>query len=357
MSEIPISHPIIGDEEKRAVLEVLDSGMLVQGSRVARFEEAFARVAGVRHAVATSSGTTALHLALLAHGVGPGDEVITSSFTFIASVNSILFCGAKPVFIDIDPLTFNIDPARLEAAITRPTKVIMPVHLYGQAAQMDAISAIAARHDIAIVEDAAQAVGATFKGRPTGSFGTACFSLYATKNVMTAEGGMVTTDSDEVADRVRLLRNHGMRKRYEYEGLGYNFRMTDILAAIGIEQLKKLDAWTEVRGDNARRLSAGLRTVETPKVAPDREHVWHQYTVRVPDGRRDELAHRLEQKGIGSGVFYPKGAHRFGHVVEVAGTYELLETDRAADEVLSLPVHPSLDDDDLERIIDAVNSL
>ena len=354
---IPISHPIIGEDEKRAVLEVLDSGMLAQGPRVARFEEAFARVAGVRHAVATSSGTTALHLALLAHGIGPGDEVITSPFTFIASVNSILFCGAKPVFVDIDPVTFNMEPALLETAITPRTKAIMPVHLYGQPAQMDAIVDIATQHRVAIIEDAAQAVGATFQGRPVGSFGTACFSLYATKNVMTGEGGMVTTDSDEIADRLRMLRNHGMRKRYEYEGLGYNFRMTDILASIGIEQLKKLDAWTETRGDNARRLTAGLRTVTTPAIAADREHVWHQYTVRVPDGRRDELATLLEGAGIGSGVFYPKGAHRFEHVVERAGDYEMPETDRAAAEVLSLPVHPSLDDEDIRRIIEKVNSL
>ncbi|HKW07759.1 MAG TPA: DegT/DnrJ/EryC1/StrS family aminotransferase [Candidatus Dormibacteraeota bacterium] len=354
---IPISHPIIGEEEKRAVLEVLDSGMLAQGPQVARFEEAFARVAGVKHAMAISSGTAALHLALLAHDVGPGDEVITSSFTFIASVNSILFCGAKPVFVDIDPATFNLDPALLEAAMTSRTKAIMPVHLYGQPADMDAIVEIASRHGVAIIEDAAQAVGARFKGRPAGSFGTGCFSLYATKNVMTAEGGMVTTDSDEIADRVQLLRNHGMRKRYQYEGLGYNFRMTDILAAIGIEQLKKLDAWNEMRGDNARRLTAGLRMVATPKIAPNREHVWHQYTVRVPDGRRDELASRLNEAGIGSGVFYPKGAHTFAHVVEAAGSYELPETSRAASEVLSLPVHPSLSSGDVDSIIAAVNSL
>lgn len=353
---IPISRPDIGDEEKRAVLEVLDSGMLAMGPRVAALEDSFTQAIGTRHAVATSSGTTALHLALLAHGVGPGDEVITSPFTFIASVNAILFCGAKPVFADIDPVTFNIDPDHLDAAITERTKVLMPVHLYGQPARMDRISEIARKHGLALVEDAAQAIGATFKGRAVGSFGTACFSLYATKNVVSAEGGVVTTDDDQVADRMRLLRNHGMRTRYQYEGLGYNFRMTDVHAAIAQVQLAKMPESTRRRRENARTLTDGLRGVVTPQVAAGGDHVWHQYTVRVPDGRRDEFAKRLGELGIGTGIFYPIGVHRFPHVAEIAGEYTLPVTDRAAQEVLSLPVHPLLEAGDLERIIGAVNS-
>ena len=202
------------------MIEVLESGMLVQGPRVAALEDAFTRITGARHAIATSSGTTGLHLALLAHGIGPGDEVITSPFTFIASVNAILFTGATPVFADIDEATFNIDPKWIEAAITPRTKAVMPVHLYGQPCDMDEISAIARKHGVLLLEDAAQAIGATYRGRHVGTFGTAVFSLYATKNVMTGEGGMITTDDDHVADQARLLRNHGMRNRYEYEMLG-----------------------------------------------------------------------------------------------------------------------------------------
>lgn len=355
---IPISRPQIGPEEKAAVLEVLDSGMLAQGPRVAAFEEAFSRVAGTRHAVATSSGTTALHLALLANGVGPGDEVITSPFTFIASVNTILFVGARPVFADIDEATFNIDPERLMAAITPRTKAVMPVHLYGQPCDMEPITALAREHGLAIIEDAAQAVGATYAGRSVGSFGTAAFSLYATKNVMTGEGGMITTDDDAVADRARLLRNHGMRKRYQYDMLGYNFRLTDVLAAIGLVQLRRLEAATARRQANARFLNLELESVATPVVKEGRTHVWHQYTVRLPEGAdRERAIRRLEAAGIGTGVFYPQGAHRFDHVRQAAGAVDMPVTDRVARSVISLPVHPLLEPSDLERIAAAVNAL
>jgi perosamine synthetase len=355
---IPISKPWIGDEEKAAVLAVLESGMLAQGPRVAAFEDAFTRLTGTRHAIATSSGTTALHLALLAHGVGHGDEVITSPFTFIASVNTILFTGAKPVFADIQEDTFNIDPRAIEAAITPRTKALMPVHLYGQPCDMDEISAIAAKHGLAIIEDAAQAIGATYRGRQAGSFGTGCFSLYATKNVMTGEGGMITTDDDHIADQCRLLRNHGMRKRYQYETLGYNFRLTDVLAAIGIAQLDRMPEATRRRRENARFLSAQIESVTTPTVKEGREHVWHQYTVRVPDGRdRDDAVKHLDAAGIGTGIFYPGGAHQFTHIKEVVGDIDMPVTDHIAESVISLPVHPLLEPADLERIVAAVNSL
>jgi perosamine synthetase len=355
---IPLSRPWIGPEEKAAVIEVLESGMLAQGPRVAALEEAFTRLTGARHAIATSSGTTGLHLALLAHGIGPGDEVITSPFTFIASVNSILFTGAKPVFADIDEATFNIDPERLEAAITPRTKAVMPVHIYGQPCDMDEICAIAERRGLILLEDAAQAVGATYRGRHVGTFGTAVFSLYATKNVMTGEGGMITTKSDEVADRARLLRNHGMRNRYEYEMLGYNFRLTDVLAAIGVAQLGRLEEATRRRRSNAAYLNDHLRGVETPVVKEGRDHVWHQYTVRLAQGiDRSDVVQRLSVAGIGTGVFYPLGAHRFPHVQAETGDVDLPVTDRVAESVLSLPVHPLLDQSDLERIAAAVNSL
>ena len=332
--------------------------MLAQGPRVAALEAAFSEVTGARHAVATSSGTTGLHLALLAHGIGPGDEVITSPFTFIASVNAILFTGAKPVFADIEETTFNIDPEQLEAAITPRTKAVMPVHLYGQPCDMDEICDIARKHNLVVLEDAAQAVGATYRGRPVGTFGTAVFSLYATKNVMSGEGGIITTDADEVADAARLLRNHGMRNRYEYEMLGYNFRLTDVHAAIGLAQLGRMGEATRRRRSNAAYLNAHLRGLLTPVVKEGREHVWHQYTVTLPaEVDRDAAVSRLTQDGIGTGVFYPRGAHRFPHVRAHTGDLDLPVTDRVAASVLSLPVHPLLVEQDLERIATAVNSL
>jgi len=355
---IPISRPWIGDEEKAAVLEVLESGMLAQGPRVAAFEDAFTQLTGARHAIATSSGTTGLHLALMAHGIGPGDEVITSPFTFIASVNTILFTGATPVFADIDEGSFNIDPRAIEAAITPRTKALMPVHLYGQPCDMDEITALARKNGLAIIEDAAQSIGATYRGRQTGTFGTGVFSLYATKNVMTGEGGMITTDDDHIADQCRLLRNHGMRKRYQYEMLGYNFRLTDLLAAIGLAQLGRLTEATARRRANARFLNGQIESVATPSVKEGREHVWHQYTVRVPEGMdRDGAVKRLDAAGIGTGIFYPGGAHQFAHIKEVVGDVEMPVTDRVSASVISLPVHPLLEQPDLERIAAAVNAL
>ena len=340
------------------MIEVLESGMLVQGPRVRALEDAFARLVGVRHAIATSSGTTALHLAMLAHNLGPGDEVITSPFTFIASVNSIMYTGAKPVFADIEETTFNIDPAKLEAAITPRTRAVMPVHLYGQPCDMDEICSVARRHGLVVLEDAAQAVGATYHDRQVGSFGTAIFSLYATKNIMSGEGGVITTDDDGVADRARLLRNHGMRDRYRYETLGYNFRLTDVMAAIGVVQFQRLGEATRIRRSNAATLSAALKNVTIPVVKEGREHVWHQYTVRLEKGTdRAAVVKQLQEAGIGTGVFYPLGAHRFPHIREVIGDVEMPITDRVAETVLSLPVHPLLSAGDLERIVAAVNRL
>ena len=251
----------------------------------------------MKHAIATSNGTTALHVALLAHGIGEGDEVITSPFTFIASANSVLYTGARPVFVDIEPDTFNLDPSQIEAAITPRTKAIMPVHLYGNPADMRAIMEIAERHSLAVIEDAAQAHGAEDDGQRVGSFGTGCFSFYPTKNMTSGEGGMITTDDDDVAERARLLRAHGASERYRHTMLGYNFRMTDIHAAIGRAQLAKLDGWTEQRRRNAELLTEGLRdVVVTPCVRPWAKHVYHQYTVRIPGGRSD-LPARLAEAG------------------------------------------------------------
>ncbi len=355
---IHIAKPQIGDEEKQAVLEVLDSGMIAQGPRVKAFEEAFAAMCGVKYAVATSSGTTALHVALLAHGIGAGDEVITSAFTFIASANSVLFTGARPVFVDIDPATFNLDPAKIEAAITPRTKAIMPVHLFGLTCDMDPILEIAAKHGLLVIEDACQSHGAEYKGRRAGAFGTGTFSLYPTKNITSAEGGMITTDDPAIDEKCRVIRQHGMRRRYYHDELGFNFRMTDVHAAIGLAQLGKLERFNAARIANAATLNAHLRGVITPTTPAGRRHVFHQYTIRVEGGRRDALMQHLTANGVGNMVYYPVPIHQQTFYVNELGygDVRLPETERAAAEVLSLPVHPALSQADLEAIVAAVNS-
>ncbi len=350
---INVASPQLGDAEFEAVKEVMQSGMLAQGKKVAELEEKFASYCGTEHGIAVGNGTQALHIALLAMGIGKGDEVITSPFSFVASATSILFTKAKPVFADIDPKTFNITPEAIEKAITPRTKAIMPVHIFGLAADMPKINKLATHHGLKVLEDSCQAHGASINGKVTGSFGDAgTFSFYPTKNMTTGEGGMITTNSDELADTARKLRNHGMADRYVYEFLGYNFRMTDIAAAIGIVQLDKLDAMTEARIKNASILSEGLaaKGIEVPYVPENYRHVFHQYTIRVQD--RDNLAQQLRDKGVGSGVYYPKPLHKFDLLADY-GRKGLDNSEEAAKEVLSLPVHPGLSQADLETIIGA----
>jgi perosamine synthetase len=356
---IPVARPLIGPEEEAAVVAVLRSGMLAQGPEVAALEAAFAARCGVGHAVAVSNGTVALHLALLAHGVGPGDEVITTPFSFIATANSVLMAGARPVFVDVRADDFCLDPALVERAITPRTKAIMPVHLYGHPAEMDALTAIAQRHGLAIVEDAAQAIGATYHGRPAGSFGTACFSLYATKNVMCGEGGMITTDDAQLAERLRLLRSHGSRARYFHEILGYNARLTDLQAAIGRVQLARCDAFTARRIANAAFLDAAIAhpAVLTPRARPGVRHVYHQYSVRIA-GDRDEAARQLADAGVGSAVFYPLPIPLQPVYAELGyGAAAIPTAVRLSREVLALPVHPGLTEAELRQVADAVNAL
>lgn len=355
---IPISKPDISELEKAAVMQVMDSGMVVMGPMTAKFEEAFAELCGVKHAIAVSSGTTALHLALLAHNIGPGDEVITTAFSFAATVNAILFVGARPVFADIDEQTFNIKPGEVESLITPRTKAIMPVHLYGHLCDMDELLEISNRYSIPIIEDACQAVSASYKNRRAGSFGTAAFSFYATKNLMCGEGGMITTDDDEIADSCRLLRSHGMRKRYYHEMLGFNYRMTDIEAAIGLAQLNRLPEFNARRSFNAAYLSAKIESVETPRVKEGHVHAWHQYTVRINHGRiRDEAVRQLNDAGIGTGIFYPVPLHQQAYIRKIVGNVTLPTTEKMASEVFSLPVHTQLTKDDLEMIVQEVNRL
>lgn len=354
---IVISKPLIGPEEKEAVCQVLDSGFIAQGPKVKELEQKFAEVVGVEHAIATSSGTTALHTMLLAHGIGPGDEVITSPFTFIATANSILYTGARPIFVDIDPTTYNIDPQLIENAITSKTKAILVVHLYGLACAMTGIKDIAERHSLLLLEDAAQSLGASHCGQKVGSFGTAAFSLYATKNITSAEGGMITTNNHDIAEKCTMIRQHGTLRRYYHDFLGFNFRLTDVHAAIGIEQLKKLDMFTRRRQENALFLSNNLRGVQIPSIPADTNHVFHQYTIRIPTGIRNELIEHLESWGVGSAIFYPLPIHKQTLYRLLGEPGESLpESEKAATEVLSLPVHPALELVDLERIVNAVNA-
>ncbi len=357
---IPPAKPIIDDEERAAVDRVLRSGMIAQGPEVAAFEQEFGtHFADGRPTVAVNSGTAGQHLGLLATGVGPGDEVIVPSFTFAATGNSVALTGATPVFVDIEPEFFTLDPAAVRAAITPRTKGIMPVHLYGHPFLVDQIEEIAREHGLAIYEDAAQAHGASWSGRQVGTIGDfAMFSLYPTKNMTSGEGGMVTCANDAIARDLRLLRNQGMEKQYENEVVGFNARMTDIHAAIGRVQLTKVDAWTAKRQQNAVVLNeglAGVAGVTTPKVADGAVHVYHQYTIRVDAGERDRLRQALaDEHNVGSGVYYPIPNHRLPSLAKYAPGLDLPETEKAAREVLSLPVHPSLTDADLERIIGAV---
>jgi perosamine synthetase len=359
---ISISKPFIGSEEKDAVLAVLESGFLVQGPRTQALEERFAALCNTRFAIATSNGTTALQLALLANEIGPGDEVITTPFTFIATVNSIVAAGATPVLVDIDPETFNLNAGLVEAAITPRTRAIMPVHLYGQMCDMDALCTIARTYKLRIIEDAAQAVGATYKGQQAGSFGTGVFSLYATKNIMSAEGGMITTDDESVAERCRLLRNHGQRERYHYDMFGFNYRLSDLHAAIGLCQLDRLHQFTEQRAANATYFNSRLDSVVTPKVQKGLKHVWHQYTVRMDRGRnrgrsRESAIQSLTNAGVGTGIFYPVPAHLHDHVRKIVGDICLPVAEQSAQEVFSIPVHPQLSEEDRETIVAAVNQL
>jgi perosamine synthetase len=355
-SMIPAAKPLIGDEEREAVDRVLRSGMIAQGPEVAAFEREFAeQLVGGRACVAVSSGTAGLHLGLLAAGVGRGDEVIVPSFTFAATANSVALTGATPVFADIDPDTYCLDAASVEAAITDKTVGIMPVHLYGHPADVTALGALAEARGLQLFEDAAQAHGATWQGAPVGSFGSfAMFSLYPTKNMTSGEGGMVSCATPELVRTIQVLRNQGMEKRYENELVGFNVRMTDVHAAIGRVQLGKLPAWTEQRQANAAFLSENLENVVVPHVADGATHVYHQYTIRVPQDRDGFAAALASEHGVGSGVYYPIPNHQlpsFGY------EYDLPETARACAEVLSLPVHPALSRDDLERVVAGVNAL
>ncbi len=355
---IPAAKPLIGDDEREAVDRVLRSGMLAQGPEVAAFEEEFSKHVGGRHCVAMNSGTSALHLGFIAGGIKPGDEVIVPSFSFAATANSVVLAGGVPVFADIDPKTFNIDPNHVASLITKKTKAIMPVHLYGHIAPMDEINALASKNNLLVFEDAAQGHLASLNGKNSGEFSTvASFSFYPTKNMTSGEGGMCVTDSAEVARMLKLLRNQGQEIRYKNEVVGFNTRMTDIHAAIGRVQLAKLPGWTKKRQENAAYLSANLKNVVVPHVAPGTTHSYHQYTILIPgkdSKKRDEFMKRIGEKGVGSGVYYPTPIHRlpsFNLDLHLPVTEEIIT------ECVSLPIYPTLTQAELEKIVSVVNEV
>jgi perosamine synthetase len=357
---IPINKPIIGEEEKKAALEVLDSGILTdasyEGGRYTReFEAKLRKILGTKHVIAVNSGTAALHCALLALGIKNGDEVIVPSFTFVATANAVIACGAKPVFVDISE-DYNIDTKMLDKAINKRTKAIIPVHLYGYPANMDEISEIASKHSVSIVEDAAESLGAEYKGKQTGTLSdVGCFSFYATKVVTTGEGGAISTNDDKLADSIRMIRNHGMVQGYDSRVLGLNYRLPEINAAIGSVQLDKLEKFIKIRRRNANYLNSKFENedgVYFTQNSKDRTHVFYLYTVSIKKGR-DRIMNELRKKGIGASIYFKIPVHKTPLYSSLGyGSLKLRKTEKASKEVLSLPVHPAVSESDIEYIAD-----
>lgn len=357
---IRIAAPQVGEAEIEAMARTVASGQLAQGAEVAAFEEEFAAHAGARFGVAVSSGTAALHVALLAHGIGPGASVVTTPFSFIATANAILMAGARPLFADIAAADFNIDPEAVARAIEPDTKAILAVHLYGQAAPLAELRQLAAERGLVLIEDACQAHGAGYNGETVGASGTACYSFYPTKNMTTGEGGIILTDDAEVDRLARMIRSHGSSERYRHEVLGYNFRMTDPAAAIGRVQLKRLDGFNGKRRANAAALNealAGIPGLVTPPELPGRRHVYHQYAVRLTEDfplSREEFAQALKAEGVESDIHYPAPITRQPFFTGLGEWPSMPVAEQAAAEVLSLPVHPGLDEKDMAAVAEAV---
>lgn len=355
MAGIPIAKPIIGDEEVNSAMQVLRSGQLTHGPKVEEFEKALASYCQYKYAVCVNSGTAALHVALLAAGVKPKDQVLTPDFSFIATANATKYVGAKAKFMDIDKKTFNMNPEKTAKELAKgKTKAVMPVSLYGQPYDVDAIVEAARANNAIVISDNCQAVGAKWKESRNFKDDAACLSFYPTKNMTTMEGGAILTDSDQLATDARIIRNVGMRARYEYLFVGYNYRMTSVAAAIGLEQLKKLDSWTEKRRKNAQVLSELLhkvKQVKTPFIDERAFHVFHQYTIKAEN--RDGLKAHLDAAGVGNSVFYPMSLHSIP-VLEAKANCPV--TEKVCKEVISLPVHPSLTEQDLHTIADTVKA-
>jgi len=353
---IPLMKVYVDDEIKKAVLEVLDSGWYILHEKTREFERKFAKFCGVKNAVCVSSGTAAIFLSLQALGIKHGDEVIIPSFSFIASASPIIEVGAKPVFVDIEEKTYNIDPEEIKKALTKRTKAIMPIHLYGHPANMEPILEIAQENDLHVVEDACQAHGAEYKGRRVGGIGhVACFSFYPSKNMtVCGDGGAVVTNDEEIAETVRKLRDHGRREKYIFDMKGYNLRFNEIQAAIGIKQLEKLPVWNETRRRIAEMYNQALEgLVITPVEEPWAKHVYHLYVIRAK--RRDELKEFLSRHGVSTLVHYPVPIHKQPAITSVLGTQPTLKnTEKVANEVLSIPMYPRLTKREVEYVSDKI---
>jgi perosamine synthetase len=355
---IPINLPQIDEKEIQAVVKVMRSGYLTSGLGagpvVTQFETGFAKFAGAKHAIAVNTGTAALHAGIAAVGVKAGDEVILPSFTFVATAEAVVLAGGKPVFTDIDAETYNLSPEAVEKSITKKTKAIVPVDLYGLSADMKSIREIADKHGLAVVEDAAQAHGLSYKGKHPGAFAdAACWSLYASKNMTTGEGGMVTTNDDKTAEITKMVRTHGEKAKYASEMLGCNYRMSEIQAAIGVVQLEKLPAFIAKRLANAQRLTETLSNSERlclPSEPKGGKHSWYLYTVRLYEGEeseRNKILAELHNKGVGAEAYYMNPIHQMPYY-QSFGKRHLPETEKAAKQVFSLPIHPgvTLDQED-----------
>jgi perosamine synthetase len=369
---IPINKPILGSEERDEVAKVLESGIVTnrlgEGPMNKAFQKELADYLGVKHVLTVSSGTAALHSALLAMGVKTSDEIIVPPFTFVATANVALLAGARPVFADIDPRTYSLEPAQFKKAITKKTKAVIPVHLYGHPADMDPIIEIAEEKGIAVIEDCAQSIGSLYKGKATGSLSDiGCFSFYASKNMTTGEGGAVATNDDELAERIWKIRRHGEKEEYQCEMLGHNYRMPEIEAAIGRVQLRKLPSFLEARARNASALTEGLRetvtSLDPPVVKEWAKHSWYLYTTRVVNGRssvaRNDLVQKLADNGIAAAAYYESPIHLSPYYTRTYG-YRMGNfpaSEKAADEVLSLPCHPAVTSEDVTRIIDVLASI
>ncbi|EHQ34379.1 DegT/DnrJ/EryC1/StrS family aminotransferase [Methanoplanus limicola] len=366
---INIAQPAVGEEEIEAVAEVMRSGMLAQGSVTTEFENNFAEYCGVSHAVGVNSGTAALHMGLLALGIGAGDEVIVPSFTFIATATAVSMCGATPVIVDVTEDTYTINPEEITANITDRTKAVIGVHLFGQPFDVDSVLKICDEHNLYLIEDAAQAHGAVYKGKRAGGFGKiGCFSFYPTKNMTTGEGGIVTTNDQDIDQKIRRLINHGQSEKYLHTELGYNMRLSNISAAIGNVQLRKIDGMNRKRAANAEVYNKNISAegIKTPFCMSDSEHVWHQYVIEVKDNfpmSRDEFMVYLREKGIGSAVHYPIPVHMqpmysdSGSINRKISESGCPVSERLASEVLSLPVHPGVSPEECEYICDIINEV
>ena len=361
---IPINKPFFDKEEIQAVIRVMESGIVTSkngaGFNVTQFEAAFAQYIGSKYAIALNSGTAALHSSLIAAGVGRNDEVLVPSFTFVATAEMVALAGAKPVFIDIDPNTFCIDPRKVEDSITNKTKAIIPVHLYGLTANMRPLLEIAKDNDLVLIEDAAQAHGAEYYNKKAGNLGDiACFSFYGSKNMVTGEGGMITTNNREYANQIRLIRNHGEESDYKSIMIGHNYRMPELEAAIGVVQLEKLSKFLEYRQKNAKTLFSGLDTIEKLQlvtVPAHYKHAWYVFTVRLKSTQevRDQVVNTIRKKKVGASIYYSRPIHLQKYYQNQFGVCSLPETELAAKQVFSLPVHPSLREKELQYIIDVV---